>query len=293
MGARPGGQAIAISLAVPLLPPPVLSPTRQSEGRPARRRLPPVLQASSQPMSRSRDADDKASPIEKPLHVAQHGGGRGGVARIARCRLVELGLDAVEPRRPVAQDARIGGQGRWAAEAREQQVARRVVAQRHRRLADFRHRHAAGFDMILGDRRISDEILGREDDTAIEPLVAAIDARQHQGRGEELEGAGHREALIAAPAGPAAARRVERRHPQATANSALKVGKHCTGVIGQSRQRQQRTGKYRAARNRSRNGFLRRGARLRTPRIWRGVGTTRSPAAIETAVGSTTRAPMR
>ena len=150
-----------MSLAVPLLPPPVLSPTRQSDGRPARRRLPPVLLASSQPMSCSARSGRQGVADQKALHVAQHGGGRGGVARIAGRRLVELGLDAVEPRRPVTQGARIGGQGRWAAEACEQQVARRVVAQRHRRLADFRHRHAAGPDMILGDRRIGDEVLGR------------------------------------------------------------------------------------------------------------------------------------
>ena len=37
--------------------------------------------------------------------------------------------------------------------------------------------------MILGDRRISDEILGREDDTTIQTFIATIDARQHQGGG--------------------------------------------------------------------------------------------------------------
>jgi hypothetical protein len=111
--------------------------------------------------------------------------------------------------------------------------------------------------VILGDRRISDEILGREDDTAIQPFVAAIDACKHRRRSEKLEGAAKREALVAAPTGLAAARRVERRHTQAAAVVAFEVGKRRAGIVGESRQRQQRTGEHRAPRCRSRNGFLR------------------------------------
>jgi len=44
---------------------------------------------------------------------------------------------------------------------------------------------------------------------------------------------------------------------QATADSAFQVGKRRADVVGHSRQRQQRAGKHRTARNRSRNGLLR------------------------------------
>ena len=248
-----------MSLAVPLSPPPVLSPTRQSDGRPARTRFIPVLLASSHCVSCSARFARQRVTEQKAPHVAQHGVGRGRVAWIAGRGLVERGLDPVEPRQPVTQGTRIGGQGRRSAEACQHQVARRVVAQRNRRRADFRHRQAGGPDMILGDRRIGDEILVGEDDAAIQPFLAAIDARKHQRGGEELEGAGEREALVAAVTGCPAARRVERRHTEATAVSAFEVGKRRAGVVGESRQCQQRSGKYRAACNRSRNRRLHSG----------------------------------
>src|SRR6185437_4906959 len=61
MGAPLGGQTTATSLAVPRSPEPVLSPTRQSFGKPARNLAPPVLLAISQAVNCSRDAAERVS----------------------------------------------------------------------------------------------------------------------------------------------------------------------------------------------------------------------------------------
>src|SRR4030095_11932682 len=60
MGALLGGQITATSLVVPRSPAPVLSPTRQSFGKPARNRVSPVLLAINHAVSCSRDAADNA-----------------------------------------------------------------------------------------------------------------------------------------------------------------------------------------------------------------------------------------
>src|SRR6185437_16625218 len=68
-GERPAGQAIAISLAAVLLVP-VLSPTRQPDGKPARSLVAPVLQAIIQSASCRRDPADKRLPIRSLLSVS-------------------------------------------------------------------------------------------------------------------------------------------------------------------------------------------------------------------------------
>ena len=185
------------SLVVPFSPVPVLSPTRQPFGRPARSRVSPVLLPRSQPVSRSLDWRENVAEHQR-AKVRQHRRGRCGVAWIARQGLVEIGLDPVEPRDRVAQRARIGGQARRAAEAREQQVAGGVVADDHRRLAKLFERHSGAADAILGDEGIHHHVARFEADAPVEPLLAGIDAREH-GRGrQQLEGAAHREALVGA-----------------------------------------------------------------------------------------------
>src|SRR4051812_31036634 len=63
------GQTTAMSpeASLPLLP--VLSATFQAGGRPARKRLAPVLQFSIQPVNRSREAGDSTSPSRKRLRL--------------------------------------------------------------------------------------------------------------------------------------------------------------------------------------------------------------------------------
>src|SRR5579883_391075 len=63
MGGRLVGQITATSLLDPCPPEPVLSPTRQAFGRPARSLAPPVLQATSQSTSWSREAGARAAAV--------------------------------------------------------------------------------------------------------------------------------------------------------------------------------------------------------------------------------------
>src|SRR4051812_5384186 len=141
---------MATSFAAPLPPVPLLSPTRQSRGSPARRRLSPVLLATSHATSCSREAAERASPMRRRRMVSMHGRGRGGVARIAGGRLVQCRLDAVEPGRLVAERAGEGGETRGTAEAREEQVGGRVVAEGDRRLAELAYAHPCAAGVLLG-----------------------------------------------------------------------------------------------------------------------------------------------
>ena len=69
-GARPFvGQAMPMSLASVVLVP-VLSPTRQPTGRPARRRLPPVVLSTSHCCRRSREAGERTSPSSSFCRVS-------------------------------------------------------------------------------------------------------------------------------------------------------------------------------------------------------------------------------
>ncbi len=67
VAARGPGHGDVAEAVLPLLP--VLSPTRQSLGRPARNRLSPVLQPSIQPVRRSREFGDKTFPRIKCRRV--------------------------------------------------------------------------------------------------------------------------------------------------------------------------------------------------------------------------------
>src|SRR6201998_617503 len=62
MGARPGGQRIALSFTAPLPPEPVLSPATQSAGIPERGRAKPVRRFFIHAMSWERACADQASP---------------------------------------------------------------------------------------------------------------------------------------------------------------------------------------------------------------------------------------
>jgi hypothetical protein len=96
--------------------------------------------------------------------------------------------------------------------------------------------------MFLGGRRVGDEIARGKDDAAVESLFAAIDAGQHQGRRQELEGAAHREALVAPIGDAPAARRVEHRHAEAAAMAPFERAQRRGRIVGKGRQGQQRRG---------------------------------------------------
>src|SRR5581483_6614597 len=71
MGGLPDeGQMTATSLVVPFSPDPVLSPTRQSRGSPARSLVSPVLLPISQPTRYSWEAGDKALPVTSVRRLA-------------------------------------------------------------------------------------------------------------------------------------------------------------------------------------------------------------------------------
>ncbi len=161
---------------------------------------------------------------------------RGRVARIARRALVQLGLDPIEARHRIAQAPHEGGQSRRAAEARKHQVSRRIVTEGHGGRADRIDRHAARPGMLLGRGRIRDEIARGEDNAAIELLLASIDTRQHQSRGQELEGAAHREKLVAAIGGAPTARGVEHGDAEAAALLLLELPKQRYRILGEGRQ---------------------------------------------------------
>ncbi|MEZ0100791.1 hypothetical protein ABIF25_004373 [Bradyrhizobium elkanii] len=85
------------------------------------------------------------------------------------------------------------------ADLAEDHVARSVVAPCDGGLAKLGKRHARG-DVLLGDGRVGQDILGLEPDLLIEAGFAAVDPVKHRSRGQRLEGAAHREPLVAAPA---------------------------------------------------------------------------------------------
>src|SRR4030095_3162668 len=76
-GARSGGQNTPTSLVVPRSPEPVLSPTRQPAGRPARRRVSPVLLPTSQRSSCARATAESAFSSASARRVATLAPGGG------------------------------------------------------------------------------------------------------------------------------------------------------------------------------------------------------------------------
>jgi hypothetical protein len=131
------------------------------------------------------------------------------------------------------------------AEGSEQEIARRVVAQRDRGVAQLGERHAGG-DMLLGRRRIGDEVLRVIADAPVELLLAGIVAREHGRAGEQLERAAQREALVGAMTRTATIARVQHRDAEPSAARGLDAGeierlRGRAGGFGQRQARQRRT----------------------------------------------------
>ena len=80
-------------------------------------------------------------------------------------------------------------------------------------------------------------MLGVIADAPVELLLAGIDAREHGGARERLEGRAHREALVRAIAGRAAVARIERRDAETPADLFLDAGE-----LGLKRRRGQPRG---------------------------------------------------
>ena len=76
----------------------------------------------------------------------------------------------------------------------------------------------------FGDGRMRHEVALAEHDATIEPLLAAIDPRQHVRRRQPLEGAAHREAFFAAMVDAAATVDIEHGDAEAAAVPALERG---------------------------------------------------------------------
>ena len=150
-----------------------------------------------------------------------------------------------------------------------------------------------GPDMILGDRRIGNEVLVGKNDAAIELFLAAIDARQDERGSEEFEGAAEREALVAAVAGAAAARRVEHRHAQAAAVAAFESASAEPASLAKAGSVSREAANIVRRAIEAGMVFSVLGRRLLPTRIWRGVGMSKAPAPIEFTSDSTTSAPMR
>ena len=204
-----GGQRMPMSLVEPWSPVPVLSPTRQLAGTPARRRVPPVVLARSHSVSWSREDGREGAAEQERVEIGDHGGGSGGVARIVGEGLVESGFDAVEAGDGVAERACELGEAGRAADVGEDEVGGGVVAVVDGGGADLRERHAGCAGVVLGDGRVGDEVGLLEDDALVETLLAGVDVSEYGSGGDEFEGAAHGEALVAAMEGADAGAGVE------------------------------------------------------------------------------------
>jgi hypothetical protein len=125
--------------------------------------------------------------------------------------------------------------------------------------------------MVLGHRRIGDEVLAGEDDASIELLFAPIDSCQDEGCGKRLEGAAKRKDLVASTTDAATARRIQRRHTQPSAVAAFEFDQSGCCIVGESRHGQQRHSKEATACDRSGHVLSTiRGECLRAGAMWRG-----------------------
>jgi hypothetical protein len=79
--------------------------------------------------------------------------------------------------------------------------------------------------MVLGDRRIVDDIASREMNAATKILFAAIDAHQYRACRQDLEGAAHREAFVHAMAEAMPGRGIDHRDTQSAAGLFFDRGK--------------------------------------------------------------------
>jgi hypothetical protein len=169
------------------------------------------------------------------LHRLKHCRRRRRVARVAARRFVQRRFVAIEPRQAIAERADVRGQPGRPAVRGEDQVRRRVVADGNRSVAEVPEPHAPFGDVLFRDRRVVEQFALGVSDAAIEPLLAAVDAREHVGGGEQLERAAHRKPFGRAMLDARAGLRVEDRDAEPAARPLLQIAK--------PRVRQQRAGK--------------------------------------------------
>lgn len=88
---------------------------------------------------------------------------------------------------------------RTGRHARQQSVSTGVVAQFDGGFAHIGHRHSAFFQVLLGDGRVFQQVIGAISDQLVEASPAFIDAGQDAGGERCLECTAHDEALIGPP----------------------------------------------------------------------------------------------
>lgn len=76
-----------------------------------------------------------------------------------------------------------------------------------------------------------DDVGGGESDAAVEFVFAAVDARQHEGRGEQLEGTAQREALVLTPPIAISSSRIEHDDAETALRGSLDLGE-ASGDVG-------------------------------------------------------------
>jgi hypothetical protein len=97
-------------------------------------------------------------------------------------------------------------------------------------------RHAV-VDVLLGGRRVGHQHAPAVDDPAIQPLLALVHPLEHQARDQGLEGAAHREALVAAMGEGLAVGGVQHGHAQPAAAAGFQGGHTSANAAGQPRGR--------------------------------------------------------
>jgi hypothetical protein len=142
----------------------------------------------------------------------------------------------------------LGDRGR-TAHAREQDVRGGIVAQRHHGLAEFGDRHL-GADMLLGHRRVGQDVFRLDADAPRQLLLARVDPRQNRRGGQGLERAAHGKTFIQTMTGQCAAPGIEHGDAEPPATVGLDLGKAraernksalvCAGGIGGKRTSNQR-----------------------------------------------------
>ena len=129
--------------------------------------------------------------------------------------------------------------------------------------------HPALGDMVLGDRRVVEEIARAEGDYPIEPLLSRVHQPEHGGRGQKLERAAHRKALIGPTLETEAGPRIEDRDPEAPALAVLDRGEPLPRefqAILRRRSGRQRAERHRGRRQRDEDGTTAAGSHCIAPK---------------------------
>ena len=126
-----------------------------------------------------------------------HRARRGGVQDAGR--IIRIRLGPVDPRDPVADLAKTGGNAVGTAKARQQQIGGGVVTLLDGRRAQGFDRHGAFGKVGPRDRSMIEQILPAILHDPIELFASGIDPRQQRRHGKQLEDAAHRESLVGAP----------------------------------------------------------------------------------------------